>query len=81
MSITSNSSPPGCHCVAVPQRDDAALFLRIEQDQRAVALDPAAVTNDTMPRIIVAAPAVAVPPCRRVRGTCAGARARPASST
>src|SRR4051812_36864220 len=45
--------------VAVPQRDDAALLLRIEQNQRAVAVDAAAVANDVMAGIIIAPPAVA----------------------
>src|SRR5215212_2166980 len=47
--------------VAVPQRDDAALLRRIEEDQRAVAVDPAAVADDVVAGIIIAAPAVAVP--------------------
>ena len=66
--------------IAVPQRDDAALLLRIEQDQRAVAADAAAMADDVVPGIIVAAPAVAVPGGRRAaRGTCAAGRARSGS--
>ena len=53
--------PAGLARVAVPQRDDAALLLGIEQDQRTVAADPAAVADDVVAGIIIAAPAVAVP--------------------
>src|SRR6185437_15793098 len=38
----------GLPSVAVPQRDHAALLLRIEQDERAIAADSAAVTDDSM---------------------------------
>ena len=60
MSITSNSRPPGWLRVAVPQGDDAALLLRVEQDQRTIAADAAAMADDVVPGIIVASPAIAV---------------------
>jgi hypothetical protein len=47
--------------VAVPQSDHAALLVRVEQDQRAIAGDAAAVADDVVPGIVVAAPAEAVP--------------------
>src|SRR5436190_24010552 len=47
--------------IAVPKRHHAALSIRIEQDQGAIAADAAAVSDDAMTSIIVAAPPVAVP--------------------
>src|SRR5438270_2331117 len=51
----------GLVSVAVPQRNDAALLLRIKKDQRAIAANAAAVADDVVPGIVVAAPAIAVP--------------------
>ena len=61
MSITSNSRPPGCQVSLFHNATTPLFFCGIEQDQRAIALDPAAVADDAVPGIIVASPAVAVP--------------------
>src|SRR4029078_2175205 len=47
--------------VAIPERDHAALLLRVEQDEGAIALDTAPVTNDPVPGVIVATPTITVP--------------------
>src|SRR5207342_2883947 len=46
--------------IAVPQRHHAALELRIEQDQRTIATDAAAMADDVVPGIFIASPAIAI---------------------
>src|SRR5688572_26252243 len=52
--------PAGLVRVAVPQRDHAAFLLGVEQDQGAIARNAAAMPDDAVAGIVVAAPAVAV---------------------
>ncbi len=58
--MTSNSRPPGWFVLLFHKATTPLFFGGIEQDQRAIARDPAAMADDAMSGIIVAAPAIAV---------------------